>query len=387
MEAINYSTRQSRRFALDHTDHTLAALYAKLVLDFQGQNGLESYPSLSHQQDAQDGDDGDLLQEPRSRSRMDEEGHALAMVAVNMSDSVRRSVKGQGTAVLVVSDARIGGHSHIDSDDPEEIAVPPSRFAFPLPPSFSIEQHNDLLILSNCAKGRRANKTHSPPSSYSRHASPKHSTPQQQPQSHLHQQPKPLHRSPARMATVAPTVGSTFASPLPVRDRAILFPITSDVSEVDGFAEGEVLDTEQSDAWNQQHPYSYPKAQFRLATRCSSSTLYDESRPPSRSQKSKEDQPPMKQTQEQTIDDACVNSPNWRMGGRSSRGNNHNNGDSGVVSTEGSSSTPTTPLTPTPAGRDKTTENLEIFNRIPRWSNETLHHDFLAAANNMVSLV
>ncbi|KAI1321209.1 hypothetical protein EDD11_007775 [Mortierella claussenii] len=122
------------------------------------------------------------------------------------------------------------------------------------------------------------------------------------------------------MATIAPTptTKSTLPSPLPTglrthigSDRALLSPSHgSDISEVplDAFAEGEVLETEISDHDRDHHqhwgnrnsssstastsstsPYSLnsSSAQLRIVgARCSSSTLFDESRPSSSDQTS-----------------------------------------------------------------------------------------------------
>ncbi|KAK3827741.1 MAG: hypothetical protein J3Q66DRAFT_4561 [Benniella sp.] len=404
MEAMNYTARHHRRIAVDPAHHASArtpsnttAHYAKFM-NYQGRSGLESRPSPSHHRHVQDNDADAAIKEARSRLRANE-NRTPAMVAVKNS-SVRRSIRGQDAAVLVVSESRIGGghHSHIDSDD--EIASSLSRFAFPLPPSF---QHNDKLLVNNRTKSRRANKKLPSPSSSSSYHSTStrptsnYLTPQPQPHPHLPPH-NSQHLSPARMATVALAVGSTFVSPLPPtvlptvgRDRVIL-PTPSDFSEVqpDGFAEGEVLESEHNDAWEQHSPYQY--TQHLNSARCSSTTLYEESRPPSR-QNSKDVQSPMKHTQVQSkIDAPSTSTPTWMMGTPSkvepstpSRGKN---ADSGVESSQGSPSlfTPTTPpSTPTPAGLDKAQKNLLLFNRIPRqWpaSQETLHHNYIAAANN-----
>jgi len=385
------------------------ALYAKFM-NHQYRSGLESRPSLSHQRHVQDYDADAAIKEARSRSRANE-NRTPAMVAVK-NNSVRRSIRGQDAAVLVVSESRIGGHhSHIDSDD--EIASSLSRFAFPLPPSF---HHNDELLVSNRAKSRRANKKLPSPSSSSSYQSTStrptsnYLTPQPQPHPHLPPH-KSQHLSPARMATVALAVGSTFVSPLPPtvlptvgRDRVIL-PTPSDVSEVqpDGFAEGEVLESEHNDAWAQHSPYHY--TQHLNSARCSSSTLYEESRPPSR-QNSKDVQSSMKHTQVQSKIDApsssLCNTPTWMMMGTPSKvepatPSRGKNADSGVESSQGSPSL-FTPTPSTPAGLDKAkknllefNKNLLEFNKIPRqWpaSQETLHHNYLAAAaNNTVSLL
>ncbi|KAF8928643.1 Serine/threonine-protein kinase D3 [Dissophora ornata] len=100
-------------------------------------------------------------------------------------------------------------------------------------------------------------------------------------------------RPSASTATITRTTESVHASPLPAnirahmdRDRVMIPSNASDVSEdqVDAFAEGEVLEVELSDNeyWNQHSPYRYSAQQVRLANaRCSSSTLFDESRPSS----------------------------------------------------------------------------------------------------------
>ncbi|KAF9357316.1 hypothetical protein BGX26_003921 [Mortierella sp. AD094] len=241
------------------------------------------------------------------------------------------------------------------------------------------------------------------------------------------------------MATLSPTPESTLPSPVPSavrvhlgRDRAMLPPNPSDASEVqlDAFAEGEVLQME-SDNWDQNSPYYY-STQLRAATaRCSSSTLFDETRPSSSlSSWPKHDgidsqqtspvllhpttafQSPQKNSYDQHLkkqaavfakevsNDAIksqaignsystnsgVDSPTWArlkiepstpVRPISQDGNS-------PQSARGSPSplnTPTTPLTPTPAELDKPTKNLMMFNKIPRqWpsSQETLHHNFVA---------
>ncbi|KAG0358865.1 CBL-interacting serine/threonine-protein kinase 20, partial [Gamsiella multidivaricata] len=209
-----------------------------------------------------------------------------------------------------------------------------------------------------------------------------------------------------------------------------------DVSEVpfDTFAEGEILDTDMSDtdAWDQrsssQRHYSATNLRFAGA-RCSSSTLYDETRPPSSqgswSQHTKDTfcnsreaspvlfhskapfQLPQKeqttmctghqssqQAQHITGDSDSATSfadrPSscWKTAAGPAAGTARlkiepstpvpppsssavlHGKDSGVLSAKGSSSplrsTPTTPLTPIPTELDKPTRNLMIFNQIPR---------------------
>ncbi|KAF9903780.1 hypothetical protein EC991_003383 [Linnemannia zychae] len=118
----------------------------------------------------------------------------------------------------------------------------------------------------------------------------------------------------------------------------MLPPNASDLSEVpaDAFAEGEVLEIEMSDydVWDHYSSNPYSSDRLRQArARCSSSTLFDDTHPPS---------------------------------GQGSYHSKHDSSDS-----------PKSKL-------DKPTKNLMIFNKIPRqWpaSQETLHHHYVAKAS------
>ncbi|KAG0306609.1 hypothetical protein BGZ98_002080 [Dissophora globulifera] len=427
METIEIASECHRGLVLDHSDHhqqhllqhrsadidRATALCAELLSQSRG----VGEPHSSQQQQQQQQQQQRLQDTVASVAAM--QNRTLQTSVANADGHRAASLASAAGAVFVVSDAKLGLLRSDDDDEEDDLAPVPSHFAFPLPPTFTIEQQRELLTFSN-----------------NTFASSK--------------------------ATISPKTESTLPSPLPAsirahmsRDRVMISPGTSDVSEVplDAYAEGEVLEMAPSDndCWDHHSPYHYSATKVRLTNaRSSSSTLFDESRPSSQqswTQQIKDDNsdsrhaspilfhpPPSFEVQQKyqhqhqyqnnsrnsheqalkrreiafmdqslrsskgqtTVDssssNSCADSPSWTTGARFKmepstpvRPVSHGK-DSGTQSTKGSSplSTPTTPLTPTPDELDKPTKNLMMFNKIPRqWpsSQETLHHNFMTKAS------
>ncbi|KAG0002283.1 hypothetical protein BGZ79_003298 [Entomortierella chlamydospora] len=202
--------------------------------------------------------------------------------------------------------------------------------------------------------------------------------------------------------------------------RLMLPPNSSDASEVqpDAFAEGEVLGME-SDNCDQSSPYNYAAHLRAAASRCSSSTLFDETRPSSALgswpkhdginsqqpgplllhpttafQSSKRDSYDHHSKKQAAVFAKEVSSDGTNSGVDSAtwarlkiepttpvrRISQDGNSPQSARESLSPLNAPTTPLTPTPTELDKPTKNLMMFNKIPRqWpsSQETLHHNFV----------
>ncbi|KAF9418673.1 CBL-interacting serine/threonine-protein kinase 20, partial [Entomortierella beljakovae] len=400
---------------INHCSATATAICTKLLLD-QGRHSFEfeSYPSKAQLLQVQQ-------KEKKSRSGADE-NQIHDMVSMDMNQVTLNEVR--SSATTSECDPRIGHHDHLGP-----IMVPvSSQYDFPLKSTLTADKLETLQDRLN------NNKTPSPPSSLS---SSRHYTPSCHKQSgqqiqHQNQQPIPMHRSPVSMTTLSPT---SLHSPMSAgvhphmgRDRIILPPGPSDVSEApfDAFAEGEVLEME-NDSWDQRSPYYYA-AQLRAATaRCSSSTLFEETRPLSSLGSWSKDGIDSQQTSPvnlhssspffQTPQKASCHKKQARVFVKEASSDSLRSNQTVVepfsseeqqkiepstpvrpsshdgvsqLSTKDSPSqlnTPTTPLAPMPTELDKSTKNLMMFNKIPRqWpsSQETLHHNFVAKAKKQV---
>lgn len=258
-----------------------SALSANLFAN-QGRGSFESYQSHSQSQSHYHSH-----HHQHQHQRDDAEADKGRRPSGHVAEEDRFPHSSQGTDNAVLSyDSRIGsGHqkgasySHEHTSPPILTRFPSTASLTPLPAVFSTEQHHQQQQYSPSFHHDNNNKNHPPSpnsSSSSRHRpSSKH-------YQQLYQE-YPTHT----VATILSMSDSTpTARARMSQERVMLPPNASDLSEVpaDAFAEGEVLEIEMSDCdvWDHYSSNPYSSDHIRQArARCSSSTLFDEARPPS----------------------------------------------------------------------------------------------------------
>ncbi|KAG0328577.1 hypothetical protein BGZ99_005056 [Dissophora globulifera] len=292
METIEIASECHRGLVLDHSDHHQQHLLQHRSADIDRATALCA-ELLSQSRGV--GEPHSSQQQQQQQRLQDTVASVAAMQNITLQTSVANadghraaSLASAAGAVFVVSDAKLGLLRGDDDDEEDDLAPVPSHFAFPLPPTFTIEQQRELLTFSNNTFACKNDALSLPSSSLLLSSSHPLSS-----STSTNQPPMSLHRSPASKATISPKTESTLPSPLPAcirahmsRDRVMISPSASDVSEVplDAYAEGEVLEMAPSDndCWDHHSPYHYSATKVRLTNaRSSSSTLFDESRPSS----------------------------------------------------------------------------------------------------------
>ncbi|KAG0064440.1 hypothetical protein BGZ90_002214 [Linnemannia elongata] len=271
MGLVQEQQQHSGGVYVEHDSVLRANLFAN-----QGRGSFESYQSQSqshshHHQHQHKRDDAETEKGRRSLGHVAEENR------------FPHSSQGTDNAVLSYDSSKGSGHqkgasfSHEHTSPPILTRFPSTASLTPLPAVFSTEQHHQQQYSPSCHHDN--NKNH-PPSSNSSSSS-RHRPSSKHYQQHYQEYPAHPVATILSMSDSTPTVRARMS-----QERVMLPPNASDLSEVpaDAFAEGEVLEIEMSDCdvWDHYSSDSYSSDHIRQArARCSSSTLFDEARPPS----------------------------------------------------------------------------------------------------------
>ncbi|KAF9310530.1 hypothetical protein BGZ91_007073, partial [Linnemannia elongata] len=271
MGLVQEQQQHSGGVYVEHDSVLRANLFAN-----QGRGSFESYQSQSqshshHHQHQHKRDDAETEKGRRSLGHVAEENR------------FPHSSQGTDNAVLSYDSSKGSGHqkgasfSHEHTSPPILTRFPSTASLTPLPAVFSTEQHHQQQYSPSCHHDN--NKNH-PPSSNSSSSS-RHRPSSKHYQQHYQEYPAHPVATILSMSDSTPTVRARMS-----QERVMLPPNASDLSEVpaDAFAEGEVLEIEMSDCdvWDHYSSNSYSSDHIRQArARCSSSTLFDEARPPS----------------------------------------------------------------------------------------------------------
>lgn len=249
----------------------------------QGRGSFESYQSHSQSQTHHH-----QHQHKHQHKRVDTETDKGRRPSGHVAEENRFPHSSQGTDHAVLSyDSRItSGHqkgasySHEHTSPPILTRFPSTASLTPLPTVFSTEQHRQQQYSPSFQHESNNNNKNHPPSSNSSSSS-RHRPSSKHYQQHYQEYPAHPVATILSMSDSTPTVRARMS-----QERVMLPPNASDLSEVpaDAFAEGEVLEIEMSDCdvWDHYSSNPYSSDHIRQArARCSSSTLFDEARPPS----------------------------------------------------------------------------------------------------------